>query len=287
MFTIEFINQSLSRKNVKLNVAKNVATMPSLLRRSEALLKYHSRTRYIRMTMKDDELVTELQKVISIKKAEITHLKEELDSFKKDLALLTSEIAEGRAKTVSNKIRIATLDADKSAYIQIEKLDAAFMDKFDVMCKEMYTVNEENEKQIIELKLEIEAARDIKNIVSIYEETLEMLSSTRFGNNGNKDGMNDTRKDIESAQNELQMLSDEVQAFEENEKILNNNLSVTYADIPLAVKRQVFQDLKKRKGELVRRLMHARLSRSRLDSRLVMSDFESLQIMKIISKNTG
>ncbi|MCP9258574.1 hypothetical protein DINM_001600 [Dirofilaria immitis] len=173
------------------------------------------------MTMKDDELVTELQKVISIKKADHS-FERRIGQFQKDLALLTSEIAEGRAKTVSNKIRIATLDADK----------------FDVMCKEMYTVNEENEKQIIELKLEIEAARDIKNIVSIYEETLEMLSSTRFGNNGNKDGMNDTRKDIESAQNELQMLSDEVQAFEENEKILNNNLSVTYADIPLAVKRQ-------------------------------------------------
>ncbi|VDP20042.1 unnamed protein product [Onchocerca flexuosa] len=198
------------------------------------------------------------------------HLKEELDNSKKRLTLLTSEIAEGRAKIASNKIRIATLDADKSACIQIEKLDVELIDKFNIMCKEVCKINEETENQINELQLEIEAARDVKSVVNIYEETLGMLSSMRFGNN---DGMNDTRKEIESAQNELQMLSDEVQTFEVNEKTLSDKLSnVAHADIPLAIKHQIFHDLKKRKGKLVQKLMHARLSRSRLDSRFVMSD---------------
>ncbi|VDM93826.1 unnamed protein product [Onchocerca ochengi] len=222
------------------------------------------------MNAKSDELITELQKVISIKKAEMDDLKEKLDSSKKHLTLLTSEIAEGRAKIAANKIKIATLDADKTACIQIEKLDVEMINKFNIMCKEVCKVNEEIEKQIIELQLEIEAARDVKSIVNTYEETLGILSSMRFGNN---DSMNDTRKEIENARNELHMLLDEVQTFEVNEKTLSDKLSnVAHADIPLAIKHQIFHDLKKRKGKLVQKLMHARLSRSRLDSRFLMSD---------------
>lgn len=43
------------------------------------------------------------------------------------------------------------------------------------MCKEACAINEEAEKQITDLQLEIEAAKDTKGIISTYEETLEML----------------------------------------------------------------------------------------------------------------
>lgn len=45
------------------------------------------------------------------------------------------------------------------------------------MCKEICAINEETEKQVTELQLEIEAAKDIKSVISIYEETLGMLRS--------------------------------------------------------------------------------------------------------------
>lgn len=45
------------------------------------------------------------------------------------------------------------------------------------MCKEVCAINEETEKQAIELQLEIEAAKDIKSIVNAYGETLGMLRS--------------------------------------------------------------------------------------------------------------
>ncbi|EFO27613.1 hypothetical protein LOAG_00864 [Loa loa] len=222
------------------------------------------------MDARSDELVAELQKAISSKKSEVARLKEKFDSSNKHLATLTSEIAEGRAKIAANRIRIATLDAERFACIQIEKLNVELIDRFDAMCKEICAINEETEKQATELQLEIEAAKDVKSTVSVCKETLGMLRSTRFGDN---DDMDDTRRDIESAQNELQLLLDEVQAFEVDEKSLNDKLStVAYVDIPLAVKHQIYHDLKKRKGELVRKLMHARLSRSRLDSQFVMSD---------------
>ncbi|EJW71962.1 hypothetical protein WUBG_17133 [Wuchereria bancrofti] len=47
--------------------------------------------------------------------------------------------------------------------------------RFDVMCKELCSINEETEKQVIELQLEIETTKDIKNVISAYEETLGML----------------------------------------------------------------------------------------------------------------
>uniref|UniRef100_A0A0R3S594 GRIP domain-containing protein n=1 Tax=Elaeophora elaphi TaxID=1147741 RepID=A0A0R3S594_9BILA len=222
------------------------------------------------MDVSSDELIAELRKAVSIKKTKLAHLKEKFDDSEKRLALLTSEIAEGRAKIAANRMKIAVLDADKSACIHIEKLNAELIDKFDIMCKQVCATNEETEKQIADLQLEIEAAKDIKSVVSTYEETLQMLHSTRFSSNNST---HDVRKEIESAQNELRLLLDEVQAFEVNEKTLNDKLqTVAYADIPLAVKHQIFHDLKKRKGELVRKLMHARLSRSRLDSRFVMND---------------
>ncbi|KAL4002401.1 hypothetical protein ACH3XW_3305 [Acanthocheilonema viteae] len=222
------------------------------------------------MDAKSDELIAELRKAVSIKKTEVVRLKEEFDDSKKRLALLTSEIAEGRAKIVGNKIRIAVLDADKSTCIHIEKLNVELTDKFDEMRKQVFAINEETEKQITELQLEIEAAKDVKSIVNTYEETLGMLRSMRFDHS---DGMSDTRKDIENAQNELRLLLDEVQIFEVNEKTLSDKLkTVAYADIPLAVKQQIYHDLKKRKGELIRKLMHARFSRTRLDSRFVMND---------------
>ncbi|CAG9538552.1 unnamed protein product [Cercopithifilaria johnstoni] len=222
------------------------------------------------MDPKSDELIAELRKAISIKKTEMAHLKEEFDESKKRLAFLTSKIAEGRAKITANRIKIATLDADRCACIQIEKLNAELIDKFDAMCKKVCAINEETEKQITELQLEIETAKDIKSVVNTYEETLGMLRIMRFGND---DSMDDIRKDIGSAQNELRLLSNEVQAFEMNEKTLSDKLkTVICADIPLTVKHQIYYDLKRRKGELVRKLMHARLSRSRLDSRFVMND---------------
>uniref|UniRef100_A0A0R3QMX1 IF rod domain-containing protein n=1 Tax=Brugia timori TaxID=42155 RepID=A0A0R3QMX1_9BILA len=225
---------------------------------------------FARMNTESDELVAELRKAVSIKKSEVAHLKEEFGNYKKHLALLTSEIAEGRAEIAANRIKIATLDADKFSCVQIEKLSTELIDKFDVMCKEVCAINEEAEKQVVDLQLEIEATKDVKNVISAYEETLGMLRIMRFCDN---DGMNDTRRDIENAQNELQMLSDEMQVFEVNEKTLSDKLStVAYTDIPLVVKHQIYDNLKKRKGELIRKLMHARLSRSRLDTRFVLSD---------------
>uniref|UniRef100_A0A915Q619 Uncharacterized protein n=1 Tax=Setaria digitata TaxID=48799 RepID=A0A915Q619_9BILA len=222
------------------------------------------------MNTKSDELVAELRQAISMKKAEVAKLKEECESSKKHLALLASEIAEGRAKESANRLKIATLEADKSVCMQIEKLDSELIKKFDDICKEMSAANEEKEKQIVGLQLEVEAAKDIKSVISVYQETLEMLRTMRFGDS---DVISNTRKDIDRARQELQILSDEVQTFEANEKALNDKLNfVAYDDIPLAVKRQVYQDLKKRKGELVRKLMQARLSRSHLDSRCSMSN---------------
>ncbi|VDM19503.1 unnamed protein product [Wuchereria bancrofti] len=127
------------------------------------------------MDTKSDEIVVELRKAVSIKKSELAHLKEEFSNSKKHLALLTSEIAEGRAKIAANRIKIATLDTDRFSCIQIEKLNAELIDKFDVMCKELCSINEETEKQVIELQLEIETTKDIKNVISAYEETLGML----------------------------------------------------------------------------------------------------------------
>ncbi|VDK73838.1 unnamed protein product [Litomosoides sigmodontis] len=222
------------------------------------------------MDAKSDELIAELRKAISIRKAEVARLKEEFDDSEQRLTLLTSEIAEGRAKMTTNGVRIATLDADKSACIQIEKLNAELVDKFDAMCKEAYATNEEKERQITKLQLEIEAAKDIKSVVKDYEETLEMLRSMRFDNN---EDMDETRKGIESAQKELQSLIDEVQAFEVDEKTLSDKLkTVPYHDVPLAAKQEIYCYLKKRKGNLIRKLINTRLSRGRLDSRLMISD---------------
>lgn len=45
------------------------------------------------------------------------------------------------------------------------------------MCKQACAINEEKERQITKLQLEIEASKDIKSIVNVYGETLEMLRS--------------------------------------------------------------------------------------------------------------
>ncbi|EJW70244.1 hypothetical protein WUBG_18849 [Wuchereria bancrofti] len=63
------------------------------------------------------------------------------------------------------------------ARLSRSRLDTRFVlsDLFDVMCKELCSINEETEKQVIELQLEIETTKDIKNVISAYEETLGML----------------------------------------------------------------------------------------------------------------
>ncbi|VDN05116.1 unnamed protein product [Thelazia callipaeda] len=203
------------------------------------------------MNVNSEKLAAELRKAVSCRKAasvkcllfaaEIAKLEEELENSKVHSDMLTSVLAEGRAKIAANKIRIATLDAEKVACVQMEK--------FIAMHDKVKAMKEAAEGRLSQLHNDLEDIKDIK--------------STRFGIDDNSRSVYEK---LEAAQ--MQILSNEIEELEKKEHALTDKINfVPQGDIPLTVKNNIFNNLKNRKGALLDKLIQARCKRNYLNAR--------------------